>query len=239
MTPIVRAALVLALALPACVDAADGRTRIAFDVVIGGAEQAPLLPVADAGAVRLDVARLHLGALTFFEGGALLARPGGLDGLLSFAAARAHPGHGGPGEVLAATAEVGVVDLLAPESVTLSADGLSGPYGSLTLPLVGGATLVVEGSFVADGAGDERPFRAVLGLPYEVEGIPCVVDEMQGRRVRLEVRVPELVRRIDPGLLPAGSDAPIDLAALSQARNALTRALEAQTTFRVTTEDAP
>jgi hypothetical protein len=231
-----RAALILTLLLPACVDDAAGRTRMAFDVLVAGADVAPALPTAGARAIRLDVARLHLGGLAFFEGDALLARRSVVEEILSFPTARAHPGHSTPGEALADTVVIGVIDLLSPGPTTITADGLSGAYGSLTVPLVGGETLRLEGALLGDDA--DQPFRAVLDLTHELEGIPCVVDEMEGRRLRLDVRVPELVRRIDTDLLPS-SDATVDLTATPQAENALTRALKAQTTFRITVEDAP
>ena len=220
----------------ACDDQAAGRTRIAFDVVSAGSGQSEALPTAGVRPIRLDAARLQLGALTFFEGDALFASRSLVDELLSFSSARAHPGHYTPGEALADTAAIGVIDLLANEPQVITADGLSGAYGSMTLPLVGGETLVLEGAVLADGA--ELPFRVVVDLAHDVEGIACVVAEMTGRRVRVDVQVPELVRRIDTDLLPAASDTAIDLGTTAQALNAMERALESQTTFLITPEEA-
>jgi hypothetical protein len=220
----------------ACADDAAGRTRIAFDVEIAGVGQAPTLPTAGARRIRLDVARLQLGGLTFFEGEALFARRSVVDELLSFASARAHPGHYTPGEALADTPAPDIVDLLATTPQIVIADGLSGAYGSMTLPLVAGDTLALSGALVGNDGGDV-PFRAALDFPFTVEGIPCVVDEMEGRRVHLDVRVPELVRRIDTDLLPVDPATAIDLAVDGQARNALERALEAQSTFSISTEE--
>jgi hypothetical protein len=219
------------------VDAA-GRTRIAFDVEIAGGGQASTLPTAGARPIRLDAATLHLGGLTFFEGDALFASRSLVDEMLSFASARAHPGHYTPGEALADTPAAGVVDLLAPAPVVVTADGLSGAYGSMTLPLVGGDTLSLTGVLVG-GDGGDVPFTAALDFPFSVEGIACVVDEMKGRRVQLDIQVPELVRRIDTDLLPVAPGTVVDLAVAGQARNALERALEAQTTYSLTTLEQP
>lgn len=223
------------LGVTACTDDATGRTRIDFDVDVVGVGVAATLPTAGARAIRLDEARLQLGALTFFEGGALFSRRSVVDEVLSFASARAHPGHYTPGEALADMPVVGVIDLLATTPQVVPADGLSGAYGSLTVPLVAGDTLVLAGAIV--GLDDDVAFTATLDFPFDVEGVACVVDEMRGRRVHLDVQVPELVRRIDTDLLPIVADAPIDLGVDGQARNALERALEAQTTFAVTVEE--
>jgi hypothetical protein len=228
-------ALLATLGLAACTDEAAGRSRIGFEVDIAGTGQAATLPTAGARAIRLDEARLHFGALTFFEGGALFARRTAVEALLSFPTARAHPGHYTPGEALADTAFVGVIDLLSSTPQVIAADGLSGAYGSVTLPLVASDTLVVTGAIV--GGEADVAFSATLDFPFEVEGVACVVDEMRGRRVHLDVQVPELVRRIDTDLLPTTADTVVDIAVAGQARNALERALEAQTTFVVTTEE--
>jgi len=221
-----------------CTDEAAGRTRIAFDVVISGIGNgaAESLPTAGTRPIRLDVARLQLGALGFFEGEALFASRSMVGDFLSFSSARAHPGHYTPGEAVADTAAVGVIDLLASAPHVVTADGLSGAYGSMTLPLVGGETLALEGVVLDDGPG--LPFSVVVDLAHDVEGIACDVAEMSGHRLRLDVQVPELVRRVDTDQLPAASDAPIDLGAAPQARNALERALEAQTTYLLTPEEA-
>jgi hypothetical protein len=221
-----------------CTDEATGRTRIAFDVVIAGNGDgaAESLPTAGTRPIRLDAARLQLGPLTFFEGEALLASRSIVDDLLSFSSARAHPGHYTPGEALADTAAVGVVDLLASAPHVIAAGGLSGAYGSMALPLVGGETLALEGVVLDDGPG--LPFGVVVDLAHDVEGIACDVAEISGQRLRLDVQVTELVRRVDTDQLPASSETPIDLGAAPQARHALERALEAQTTYLLTPEEA-
>lgn len=234
-TPGLLLAVSAVLSAVGCSDGdAAGRTRIAFDVEIAGVGQQPTLPTAGARPMRLDTATLHPGSLTFFEGDALFASRSLVDEVLSFASARAHPGHYTPGEALADTSPPDVVDLLSSTPQVIVADGLSGAYGSMTLPLVAGDTLVLAGA-ITGGDGGDVPFSVTLDFPFTVEGIPCVVDEMEGRRVHLDVQVPEIVRRIDTDLLPVDPATVVDLAVDGQARNALERALEAQTSYALTT----
>jgi hypothetical protein len=230
-------ALAWALVSTGCDPGASGRVRTAFDVEITGAGNPGQL-VTNAGAsVALRRAELSLGALAWFEGDALFAllKPRGIvDGLLSFSSAHAHPGHYTAGAALADMPDVGIVDLLA-APVIVAAEGLTGPYGSVSLPLLtgleGGHTLRLEGDFVVGDAA-ARPFVAALPLAQTVEGVGCDVTVGDGGVMSVAVQLDELVRRIDFAAAAAADDgAVIDLSVIPQAHNALERALSSQNTF--------
>ncbi len=222
----------------ACVaDGDDGRTRASFTVHVGGAFADDIVS-NDGDRITLSVARLSLGALAFFEGDALFASSAAAlrDSLLSFSSAHAHPGHYTPGEALADMGEVGVIDLLG-GGVDAVADGLTGPYGTVTVPLTAAdeasATLTLRGTFAREQ--NESTFVAVLPFATVVEGVPADFSIEDGDRIELAISLAELVRRVDFRALPTVD--PIDLVAEDQAKNALERALASQTTYITTHQE--
>ncbi len=225
--------VVVCIAASSCAPDGSGRVRTSFAVEIEGSGD--VTSTTNAGAtVTLNEATVSLGALSWFEGDALFARSF-VHELLSFSAARAHPGHYTPGEALADMDVIGIVDLLADAPVTLTADGLTGAYGSVSVPLtpVDGATLRLAGDVVfADDS--RRAFSAVVVLTHTVEGIAANAD-VDGGVMRVSISHSELVRRIDFAAASTSQpDGVIDLIVVEQANNALSRALESQGTYVVT-----
>jgi hypothetical protein len=219
-----------------CAGDVAGPTRIDFEVAVSGAGQTALHETAGARPIRLDSARLHLGALSFYAGESVWSARALLDDWLSFSSAYAHPGHVAPGEALADTGPVGPVDLIGSEvtPTVVHASGQSGAYGTMTVALVGGETLTLGGAIV--GADREVPFTARIDLGSDVEGIVCDIDAVTGMRLRMAIRVDEFVRRVDTDLLPIESEAPLDLGDAPQALSALERALSAPATYQLLPE---
>ena len=138
--------------------------------------------------------------------------------------------------------QIGVVDLLASEPVVVGAEGLTGPYGSATIPLTadldGGFTVALAGDVVLAGGGS-RTFTAAVASALEVDGVPCAVT-VDGGSMDVSIALGELVRRIDfAGAAEVDGVDPIDLAAVAQAKNAIERELAAQSTYSLTYTKGP
>lgn len=219
-----------------CAGDVSGPTQLDFEIAVSGARQGALIPTAGVRPIRLEAARLHLGALSFFAGESVWSARALLDDWLSFSSAYAHPGHASSGEALADTGPVGPVDLLAGEATptVVQASGQSGAYGTMTVALVGGETLTLGGAIV--DADREVPFTARIDLGSDVEGIVCDIDAVPGMRLRMAIRVDEFVRRVDTDLLPIESEAALDLGDVPQALSALERALSAPATYQLLPE---
>ena len=221
----------------------DSRTRTTFDLVIAAEGDPASLSSEHGGTVELTEAKLSIGTIEWFLGDALFATridrtQRVIDGLLSFSAARAHPGHYTPGEALADLPAVGVVDLLAGPFAAGTAEGLTGVYGTLSLPFenaseLGDAAVKLTGTAHLDDG--DVPFSIALPLDKTVEGVPCAVTISGSGTLTLTVSLEDLVRRIDFSELPR--DATADLLTIEQGRNSVERSIESQATYTATYDE--
>lgn len=227
-----------------CGDPDTGRYRVRFDAVVRGSGAD--VNTAAGWAVRLDTARMVVGALRWYEGPPLFEARSWRR-LFAPSVAWAHPGHYVAGEALADMVTPRVVDLLAPEGTSVGAvDGVNGTplSGHVVLRGAGadlgegaagfnGGTVLLEGSATKDG--QTVRFVARPAFLNTVEGIPArgVLDAAQ-RGWSLTVNLAQWVDRMDFSTLPAGptADAPREITLELQPGNALFRAVTSAGTYR-------
>jgi hypothetical protein len=224
------------------------RKRTTFDVVIRGTGDPSALPSEHGGTITLTEAKISLGAPEWFEGDALFALrttpvkrdavQAAFDAVLAFSSAHAHPGHYTPGEALADLDTIGVVDLLAGDVAIGTAEGVTGAYGTLSLPFASspaleGAAVKLAGS--AHCTSGDVPFWVSLPLDKIIEGVPSAIEVGTAGTVTIDVSLEDLVRRIDFTSFPTAET--VDLLTVDQARNSVERSVESQATYTVTYQE--
>lgn len=242
-----------ALLLASC---GTGEQRRTFPVEVTAL---PLVGPNERGwTVELESARVAMGPVRFFEGRVLLSerRAPRFDvwALLGVGTAWAHPGHYVPGDALGELLKEGVVvDLLAAEPTVLGeANAVTGSYGSMELTLprtrfeepapgerLAGESVRVEGTATGP-EGQRLRFVGRVALERPVEGIRFEKElgEEPGR-VRIAVDLGKWLGRIDFGTVEAPAEGEVaELAAGTQAHNALTRGVEDTSAYVVTWEGA-
>ncbi len=229
-----------------CGDDTTGRSPVAFPVFAQGVR--PEATTALGWSVRIDTARLRLGALRWFEGPPV-ARLSPWERCLGVGLAYAHPGHYVPGEALADITTPVVIDLTRTTPNALgTARGVSGDSRSARIelrpspvdPALPGATLSLTGT--ATRAAQTVRFAATYPLVLDIPGVPAPgALDPQGTPWTLQVDLVALVDRVDFAALPPASpsDDPVVFPADSQSANALARALRASATYRVLRSDTP
>jgi len=240
-------ALVATLGLTAhCGDDTTGRAPVAFAVNAQGIR--PTATTALGWSVRIETARVRLGALRWFEGDPVAQlRP--WERLLGVRLAYAHPGHYVPGEALADITTPVVIDLVRDTPVSLGmARGVSGTARSARIelrtapddPTLPGASLALTGTATRDG--QTVRFSATHPLALDVPGVPAPGElDATAAAWTLQVDLVALVDRVDFAALPpaATPEATVPFGPDSQSLNALVRALRASATYRVLRGNAP
>jgi hypothetical protein len=233
--------LLTVLGLMACGGTTAERVSLPVRVVgLGGVD----LPSVGDTTVTLSEAKLHVGAVYFFEGEALFGAVGPRTPVdravrpatrswgelfetyvLGVSVAYAHPGHYVPGAALGELIEPATLDLLAPEPALLgTAAAVTGTYGSARLDLLpaDGVTATLRGT--ARTGTTTREWSATLAVDVKLEGFAFAHEvRASGGEVTVEVDLDTWIDRVDFRELPAQGGV-IDPA--SRAHNALTRGVE-------------
>lgn len=179
--------------LPLACGSDTGRTRVEFDVEIGGLGGAGPFENEHGWSVTLTEAKIDTGPLYFYEGAPLFTRV--WDWMVP--SAYAHPGHYVEGDALGDFLESATIDLLASEPVLVGrGDGVTGSYNSVRFE---GRTAQVSGTATKDGNTVE--FEGTFTLEGPIEGIAFGAEVTKNGRVQLLIDEHEWVRRVDFSLL--------------------------------------
>ncbi len=183
--------------LPLACGSDTGRSRVEFDVEMGGLGGAGPFDNEHGWSVTLTKATVDAGPLYFYEGAPLFTRV--LE--LFVSTAYAHPGHYVEGDALGDFLERATVDLLASEPVLLGkGNGVTGSYNSARFE---GRVVELEGSATKDGQTID--FSGTFTLEGPIEGIAFGAEVTANGKIQLLIDAGEWVRRVDFSLLATPS----------------------------------